>query len=183
MWQKAAVYTTILTILFAPMSPQVKQIMPLDLENTVLESMVVRITVACAIIALYINMPLLKALWIYRHIPGPMPMPFIGNIPCVMTGNFHENYDQWHRQYGCIFKRFLGTHCIIVLNDLSSIREVGLKKFSAFGNRSPKEYNMLGLLPETMQFFNILIFMFHYGIVIKVKVCVKCTKYEIHFLW
>ena len=103
-------------------------------------------------ILLYQNMPLLASLWRYRDIPGPLPLPVVGNLlSLVMNPNIHEVYSDWEAKFGKKFKWFMGTGVVIVLSDVELVREVGLRKFSNFMNHMNVPDKLLPLLPEELK--------------------------------
>jgi len=101
---------------------------------------------------LYMHWPMLRALWYYRHIKGPPPLPLFGNaLTFVKNPNIHLVYEEWQKQYGPVFKWFMSNGCVIVFCDMDSIREVGLRKFSVFTNRDTVPSTAKKFLTPTIQ--------------------------------
>lgn len=52
----------------------------------------------------------------YRHIPGPTPLPFFGNVLSLPKGVvIPDFYASLRKQYGTVFKWFLGKQVIMVV--------------------------------------------------------------------
>jgi hypothetical protein len=54
----------------------------------------------------------------YRHIPGPIPVPVIGNlwIPGIKHKKMLFNaYAEWREKYGKMYRWFCGAQCVIVV--------------------------------------------------------------------
>jgi hypothetical protein len=54
----------------------------------------------------------------YRHIPGPMPVPVIGNLwfPGIRHKKMLFNaYSEWREKYGKMYRWFCGAQCLIVV--------------------------------------------------------------------
>ena len=75
-----------------------------------------------------------------RHIPGPAFIPFRGNIDFIMeAGGLHAAYDAWSKQYGPIFKIFLGAEPVVVLTDAAAARTASLRLATRPPFRAPAE--------------------------------------------
>jgi len=106
---------------------------------------------ACAaLLTVYWHHKMLWNLWRYRHFPGPMPLPLVGNIS-KKTKALHEQYVVWERKYGKTFKWFMGNNVVLVFNDVESVREIGLRHFSAFTNRALPPTGLLQFFHPTIQ--------------------------------
>ena len=92
--------------------------------------------------------PMLLDLWRYRHVPGPLPVPVIGTMWRTGGQNLHRTYLALERKYGRVFKLFYANKCVIVVFDVDSIREIGLRKFSCFTNRPAAPPKMMAVLSE-----------------------------------
>ena len=90
---------------------------------------------AAVIGLIHLHLPMLKALWMYRHIRGPAPLPFFGNVFDLAGKDLHKVYQSWEKEYGSVFKAFLGPYVVIVTSEVDMVREVGLRHFSIFTNR------------------------------------------------
>jgi len=92
--------------------------------------------VLAAVIGLiHFHLPMFRGLWMYRKIGGPAPLPFFGNIFDLAGKDLHKVYQGWEKEYGSVFKFFLGTSVVIVTSEVDMVREVGLRHFSVFTNR------------------------------------------------
>jgi len=110
-----------------------------------------RVALVSGITLAYLSVPMIRALWVYREIPGPWPLPVIGNILSVRKGNPDEVYERWEKQYGPVFKWFLGSKVTIVLNEFGIVREIGLRNFSSFMNHSRAPEHLVSFFPKPMQ--------------------------------
>merc|ERR1711934_733401 len=107
------------------------------------------VTLVAAALLLLGYAPMLSDLTRYLHVPGPMPVPVIGTMWRTGGGqNLHETYVALERKYGRVFKLFYANKCVIVVCDLDSVREVGLRKFSCFTNRPAAPPKMMAILSE-----------------------------------
>jgi len=153
MIDKATFYAMVAVIVFAPL-PAAFEMGAMHVELSPYAELTLRVVLAFVLVSLQTNLPLIKAMWRYRHIPGPVPLPFLGNFLSVPTGNIDEMYGVWEKRHGPVFKWFMGTSVIIVTSDVSMTREVGLKKFSVFTNRKvPVPKSLYAFLPVEFQGF------------------------------
>ncbi|KAK9820625.1 hypothetical protein WJX72_012453 [[Myrmecia] bisecta] len=79
-----------------------------------------------------------------RAFPGPKPAPLLGNLPELRRKTNFIAYADWAKQYGPQFRIFLGHQPVVVLADPELVREVGIKKFKAFHDRSIAPLNPEG---------------------------------------
>lgn len=73
---------------------------------------------------------------IYDQAPGPMPLPFIGNLAEI--GKYEvpfEGFTALAKKYGDAYSLFLGTTRCLVVNNLELIREVLNQNGRFFGGR------------------------------------------------
>uniref|UniRef100_A0A7S2SZF5 Cytochrome P450 n=1 Tax=Chloropicon primus TaxID=1764295 RepID=A0A7S2SZF5_9CHLO len=113
-------------------------------------SVTLRALACAALLTVYWHHKMLWNLWRYRHFPGPMPLPLVGNIS-KKTKALHEQYVVWERKYGKTFKWFMGNNVVLVFNDVESVREIGLRHFSAFTNRALPPTGLLQFFHPTIQ--------------------------------
>ena len=52
----------------------------------------------------HMNRFMLLGLYFFRQVPGPMPLPFIGNLHQTVRAPLHEVYKKWQGVYGNKFK-------------------------------------------------------------------------------
>jgi hypothetical protein len=67
--------------------------------------------------------------------PGPKPLPLIGNLLDLPTGEVWKTYREWEKLYGdIIYTNALGTH-VIILNSLDAINDLMEKRGSIYSSR------------------------------------------------
>ena len=54
------------------------------------------------------HLPMAWSMWKHRAIPGPWPLPFVGNMHSLADGRMHITYEAWRQQYGSIYKYYRG---------------------------------------------------------------------------
>ncbi|XP_068743044.1 cytochrome P450 3A8-like isoform X2 [Montipora capricornis] len=72
------------------------------------------------------------------QVPGPMPLPFIGNMLDSLRhkGLMHIQLDEYYKKYGDVFGMFLfGSYPTLVVADLEMVKQVYVKDFQAFHDR------------------------------------------------
>ena len=71
-------------------------------------------------------------------VPGPTPLPFIGNMLDVIKhkGLLHLQFDEYHKKYGDVYGMYLfGSTPTLVISDLDMVKQVYVKDFQAFHDR------------------------------------------------
>jgi thromboxane-A synthase len=84
-----------------------------------------------------------------RGIPGPFPLPIVGNIPEFLRSEQLALYTSLRHRFGGVVGLFLGTRPTILLNDPKLIHEVTVTAAEQFRNRPPLEVSTqktLGLI-------------------------------------
>lgn len=71
-----------------------------------------------------------------KCLPGPMPLPIIGNLPSLSGTEYPcQAFDGLYKKYGPIVKVQLGSVPTVVCSGFDSIKEVLLTKTAHFDNR------------------------------------------------
>ncbi|CAF1359364.1 unnamed protein product [Rotaria sordida] len=68
-------------------------------------------------------------------IPGPSPIPLLGNLLNIIRKGLYLNDIEMVQKYGNIFGTFEGTIPVIILSDPELLRKVLIKDFHVFTNR------------------------------------------------
>ncbi|WIA07921.1 hypothetical protein OEZ85_007399 [Tetradesmus obliquus] len=78
------------------------------------------------------------ARWQLRHIPGPTPLPFVGNTLEVYRHDLFlfKAWEKWAETYGDVFKWFWGPQPVICVRDAELARLITVKHFKTFPDRS-----------------------------------------------
>ncbi|KAI3598449.1 cytochrome p450 [Moniliophthora roreri] len=67
--------------------------------------------------------------------PGPPTLPLLGNIHVLPTRYPHNKFTEWARQYGGIYSLKIGTGTIIVLSNMTTVKELLDKRTAATASR------------------------------------------------
>jgi cytochrome P450 len=59
-----------------------------------------------------------------RSLPGPTPLPFIGNLHQLRAETLHASLEQWARTHGPVYRVVLGSEAVLVLSSPALISEV-----------------------------------------------------------
>ncbi|KAL3159373.1 hypothetical protein ABBQ38_009804 [Trebouxia sp. C0009 RCD-2024] len=78
----------------------------------------------------------LRNRWRFRHIPGPTPSWLGGNLKQLnVPFDSHIVINRWARQYGPLFKIFVGRTPVMIVTDADLVKQLGTKSFMKFHNR------------------------------------------------
>ena len=89
--------------------------------------------------------------WPYYQLPriigldGPRPEPLFGNFRQLQKAgrNAPKKYDEWYQKYGPNYLLFMGITPMIVTQDPEMIKDVLVRKFDNFVDRTPDDANLL----------------------------------------
>jgi cytochrome P450 len=73
--------------------------------------------------------------WNKEYPPGPMALPFIGNLHQFPKKDLHLAYQKWAKEYGPIFSLKLGQQTLIVLASGDMIKKVVDKRSANYSDR------------------------------------------------
>ena len=76
---------------------------------------------------------------------GPKPEPIFGNFRQLAKAarNAPKQYDEWYQKYGPNYLLFMGIAPMIVTQDPEMIKDILVRKFDNFVDRSPDDANIL----------------------------------------
>ncbi|XP_025087662.1 cytochrome P450 3A8-like isoform X2 [Pomacea canaliculata] len=94
---------------------------------------------------LVVGVGTLTAIWLWRScqeqmtfkrmgVPGPTPIPIIGNMLTILRKGMVHVFPFWNKQYGKIYGVFMPSP-VLVINDLDLIKDIAIKQFQSFPNR------------------------------------------------
>lgn len=88
--------------------------------------------VSLVLLVVYISRRRLK----YTNLPpGPIPLPFIGNITCMKKNNVFLTFRELRAKYGDVFTLHIGNTITIVFNGYSTLREAFVQHGDKFSDR------------------------------------------------
>jgi len=69
-------------------------------------------------------------------LPGPKPWPYVGNLVDVAKyGGLHKAFVEYGKQYGKVYKMYLGRFPMITVADPEMLRHILVRDFDKFPNR------------------------------------------------
>ncbi|XP_068730118.1 steroid 17-alpha-hydroxylase/17,20 lyase-like [Montipora capricornis] len=67
--------------------------------------------------------------------PGPFPLPIIGNLLKVATDSRHIDLMKMEKQYGHVFRLYLGSQLVVIVSGEEAIKEVLVTRSGEFAGR------------------------------------------------
>ena len=84
---------------------------------------------------------------VFECISGPEPELLFGNLRQIMKAECAPKaYEAWEKKYGLTFLIYLGISPVIITQDTKVIKDVLVKNFSKFSDRTQANVNMLKFL-------------------------------------
>jgi len=115
---------------------------------------VAKAAAAVLLTLVYGNWSLLRSLYRYRCLPGPLPVPFLGNMLAYTKGNLHHKGRVWANKYkeAGAYKFFpMGSGCAVVVTDVGLAREIILRSFASFTNHPSLPKKVVSQWPKFVQ--------------------------------
>ena len=144
----AALVAALAAVAYAPIQ------VPAELASFATEG-AVTVVVKVALGLVVLSLPMLHKLWRQKEVPGPWPLPLVGNALAVAaTPDVPKLYEKWEKRYAGgkgLFKYFFLNYPIVVVSDVNIARMMMLRKFSIFKNHTPLPPSFVPLLPGEMK--------------------------------
>ena len=67
--------------------------------------------------------------------PGPFPLPMIGNALKLAADSRHVDLMEMEKQYGHVFRLYLGSQLVIIVSGVEAVKEVLVTKSTEFAGR------------------------------------------------
>ena len=75
------------------------------------------------------------SVWRKLGIPGPRPLPFLGNAHEIKRLGMAEAFRQWGERYGPVVGVFFMRRPMLVINDVNMLKQILITDFHNFTNR------------------------------------------------
>lgn len=110
----------------------------------------VSLALAGAIFLLLVDLMHRRPRWASRYPPGPMPMPWLGNLLQVDFQNMLFSINQLRRRFGDVFSLQIAWTPAVVINGLAAVREALVNHSEDTSDRPPMPvYEHLGFGPRS----------------------------------
>ncbi len=70
-----------------------------------------------------------------KYPPGPLPLPFFGNILQLGASNQHKQIERWSKEYGPVYTIWLGSDPTIIITDYQQLKDTLVKQGETFAGR------------------------------------------------
>ena len=94
------------------------------------------VTLCLVCLTLYLYTTYKQSIFRRHGIPGPKPVPFLGCLPDIITKGVFEMDIEYVQKYGTYFGTYIGNIPTIIVADPEIIREISVKQFSNFTDRT-----------------------------------------------
>ncbi|KAK7103927.1 cytochrome P450 3A24-like isoform X2 [Littorina saxatilis] len=74
--------------------------------------------------------------WSRQGIPGPKPLPYIGNVNALRKDGIFKTITDWSKKYGKFFGLYLMRQPLLLTTDVEILKEVFVKDFTNFPERA-----------------------------------------------
>ncbi|XP_025103410.1 cytochrome P450 3A5-like [Pomacea canaliculata] len=87
------------------------------------------------VLTLYVYATWNHGLFTSLGIPGPKPLPFLGNARDINKKGFIDALTDWRKQFGHVYGTFFVLKPMVVVSDLDILKEILVKDFNNFADR------------------------------------------------
>jgi len=91
---------------------------------------------ACFVLAIILVTMIVNRFTQRTHLPpGPFPLPIIGNAHKLAADSRHVDLMAMEKQYGHVFRLYLGSQLVVVVSGANAVKEVLITKSAEFAGR------------------------------------------------